>query len=131
MTSDEEFEKLLNYIREKSDKMMVGVGLSMGGNLLMRNAAELQNFPLKAIVTVNNPFDIWLAINLMRGKVYEKHLTEELKRNLVLRTSYTQTAQEKELYAKMIQKFGIDLERLKTVKTWRDFDEEFTRKVHP
>lgn len=131
MTSDEEFEKLLNYIREKSDKMMVGVGLSMGGNLLMRNAAELQNFPLKAIVTVNNPFDIWLAINLMRGKVYEKHLTEELKRNLVLRTSYTQTAQEKELYAKMIQKFGIDLDRLKTVKTWRDFDEEFTRKVHP
>ena len=131
MTSDEEFEKLLNYIREKSDKMMVGVGLSMGGNLLMRNAAELQNFPLKAIVTVNNPFDIWLAINLMRGKVYEKHLTEELKRNLVMRTSYTQTAQEKELYAKMIQKFGIDLDRLKTVKTWRDFDEEFTRKVHP
>lgn len=131
MTSDEEFEKLLNYIREKSDKMMVGVGLSMGGNLLIRNAAELQNFPLKAIVTVNNPFDIWLAINLMRGKVYEKHLTEELKRNLVLRTSYTQTAQEKELYAKMIQKFGIDLDRLKTLKTWRDFDEEFTRKVHP
>jgi predicted alpha/beta-fold hydrolase len=131
LTSDEEFEKLLNYIREKSDKMMVGVGLSMGGNLLIRNAAELQNFPLKAIVTVNNPFDIWLAINLMRGKVYEKHLTEELKRNLVLRTSYTQTAQEKELYAKMIQKFGIDLDRLKTVKTWRDFDEEFTRKVHP
>lgn len=64
---------------------MVGVGLSMGGNHLLRNAADMQNFPLKVIVAVNNPFDIWLSINLMRGKVYEKHLANELKRNLVFR----------------------------------------------
>lgn len=64
---------------------MVGVGLSMGGNLIIKNAAEMTEFPLKAIVAVNNPFDIWLSINLMRGKVYEKHLANELKRNLVLR----------------------------------------------
>ena len=42
--------------------------------MLMKIAAEMPDFPLKAIVSVNNPFDIWLSINLMRGKAYEKHL---------------------------------------------------------
>ncbi len=85
LTSNEEAFKSLNYIRTHSDKTMVGVGLSMGGNILLRNAADMPDFPLKAVVSVNNPFDIWLSINLMRGKVYEKHLANELKRNLVIR----------------------------------------------
>jgi predicted alpha/beta-fold hydrolase len=93
LTSNEETFKGLQYIREKTNKQMVGVGLSMGGNYIMRNAAEMQNFPLKAIVAVNNPFDIWLSINLMRGKIYEKHLANELKSSLVIRQN--QTEQEK------------------------------------
>lgn len=75
---------------------MVGVGLSMGGNHIMRNAADMPDFPLKAIVAVNNPFDIWLSINLMRGKIFEKHLANELKKNLVLREN--QTEGEKQIY---------------------------------
>lgn len=75
---------------------MVGVGLSMGGNHIIRNAADHPDFPLKAIVAVNNPFDIWLSINLMRGKAYEKHLANELKRNLVLREPTTET--ERKVY---------------------------------
>ena len=101
----------------------------MGGNLLIRNAAEFSDFPLKAIVSVNNPFDIWLAINLMRGKVYEKHLAQELKSNLVLRRN--QTEAERKVYQEMISKFNLNLENIKKVNTWRDFDEEFTRKVFP
>jgi predicted alpha/beta-fold hydrolase len=57
----------------------------MGGNMLMKIAAEMPEFPLQAIVSINNPFDIWLSINLMRGKIYEKHLAKELRRNLVIR----------------------------------------------
>lgn len=90
LTSNEEAFKSLNYIKAHSKKTMVGVGLSMGGNILMRNAADMPDFPLKAIVSVNNPFDIWLSINLMRGKVYEKHLANELKRNLVIRELRTE-----------------------------------------
>ena len=67
---------------------MVGVGLSMGGNLLIKTAGQMPDFPLKAICSVNNPFDIWLSINLMRGKVYEKHLAKELRSNLVIRDYY-------------------------------------------
>jgi predicted alpha/beta-fold hydrolase len=58
---------------------MVGVGMSMGGNMIMRVAADMPDFPLEAIVSVNNPFDIWLSINLMRGKVYEKYLAKDVR----------------------------------------------------
>lgn len=76
----------------------------------MRNAADMPDFPLKAIVAVNNPFDIWLSINLMRGKIFEKHLAKELKHNLVIRQK--QTENEKDVYQEMIQKFGLDLTRI-------------------
>lgn len=95
----------------------------------MRNAADMPDFPLKAIVAVNNPFDIWLSINLMRGKIFEKHLANELKRNLVIRQKPTEN--EKGVYETMIKTFGLDMTRISKVETWRDFDEEFTRKVHP
>ena len=76
----------------------------------MRNAADMPDFPLKAIVAVNNPFDIWLSINLMRGKIFEKHLANELKHNLVIRQK--QTENEKDVYQEMIQKFGLDMTRI-------------------
>jgi predicted alpha/beta-fold hydrolase len=85
LSRNEEFVKSLEYIKKNSTKKLVGVGLSMGGNMLMKIAAEMHEFPLKAIVSINNPFDIWLSINLMRGKIYEKHLALELRRNLVIR----------------------------------------------
>ena len=31
----------------------------------------------------------------------------------------------------MVRKFNLDLEKLKKLETWRDFDEEFTIKIHP
>ena len=48
----------------------------------MMRAAGMQgkDFPLKAIAAVNNPFDLWLSINLMRGTRYEHYLAKELKR---------------------------------------------------
>jgi len=85
LTRNEEFVKGLEFIRKNTTKKLVGVGLSMGGNMMMKIAAEMPEFPLKAIVSVNNPFDIWLSINLMRGKIYEKFLAVELRKNLVIR----------------------------------------------
>ena len=64
----------------------MGIGLSMGANLMTRIAGiqcEKGIFPLKALCAVNNPFDLWLAINLMRGNAYEKNLAKELRRNLI------------------------------------------------
>jgi predicted alpha/beta-fold hydrolase len=44
------------------------MGMSMGANLMMRAAGiHKEKFPLEGIISFNNPFDIWLGINLMRG----------------------------------------------------------------
>jgi len=31
----------------------------------------------------------------------------------------------------MVKRFSLDLEKLRKVETWRDFDEEFTIKIFP
>ena len=83
MTRTEEIERTLDFVKEKAgpDADLVGVGLSMGANMLVKTAGmQGSNFPLRAIAAVNNPFDIWLAINLMRGGPYEKNLCKELIR---------------------------------------------------
>jgi uncharacterized protein len=85
LTSNEEFFTALNHIRASTDKRMVGIGMSMGANMIMRVAADMPDFPLEAIVSVNNPFDLWLSINLMRGKVFEKHLAKNLRDRVVAR----------------------------------------------
>ena len=87
LSRNEEFDKNLELVRKLApDAELVGVGLSMGANVMMRLAGvHGKDFPLKAMVAINNPFDIWLTINLMRGKIYEKHLAQELKRSLVIR----------------------------------------------
>jgi len=69
----------------------------MGANLLMRIAGiQGRDFPLKAIVAVNNPFDLWLAINLMRGSQYEKHLAKELIKQQITRPDHGMSDVEKE-----------------------------------
>lgn len=96
--------------------------------MVMKNAAEMPDFPLDALVAVNNPFDFWLCINLMRGKQYEKHLANELKRSLIVRKP--QSDAEKQIFEQMTKKFDLNWEAIRKADSWRDLDEEFTRKVH-
>lgn len=77
----EEIERTLAFVKEKAgeDADLVGVGLSMGANLMVKIAGQQgKDFPLKAIASVSNPFDLTLCINLMRGTPYEKHLAKDL-----------------------------------------------------
>lgn len=106
----------------------VGVGMSMGANLLLRIAGiHKENFPLEALVSLNNPFDIWLAINLMRGTLYEKFLARELRKNTIVRDNPTDG--EKEIFKQLTENFGLDAEKLAKVETWREFDRELTMKI--
>ena len=58
---------------------------------MMRVAGEQkEQFPLEAMVSFNNPFDIWLAINLMRNTPYEKYLARELRKNILIRPDATE-----------------------------------------
>lgn len=85
LSSTEEVDAALAFVQEKAAGAdLVGIGLSMGGNIILRTAGMYgDKFPLKVIIAVNNPFDLNLAINLMRGSAYEKNLAKELKRQLV------------------------------------------------
>lgn len=107
LTSNEEYFAALRYVAAVSGKPMVGVGMSLGANMLMRTAADMPDFPMRAIVAINNPFDIWLSVNLMRGKIYEKHLTRKLKEQLVLRDPINEN--DAKNYNEAIQKFDINL----------------------
>ena len=90
-----------------------------------------KDFPLSAIVAVSNPFDIWLAMNLMRGTIYEKALSRAIRDKMCLRNPQTSSEIEWKTYQEMLKLFKIDYNKLKKVETWRDYDEEFTIKVHP
>lgn len=105
LSRSEEYERALAFIQEQAgkDAELVGVGLSMGGNSLMKIAGmQKEKFPLKAIVTVGNPFDIQLSINLMRGKLSEKPLAKAIRDNLYARDPATQTEREKKVFLEMI-----------------------------
>jgi len=66
--------------------------MSMGANLMLRVAGEEGvDFPLKAMVSLNNPFDLWLAINLMRNTPYERNLANELKSQIFFKPQATET----------------------------------------
>lgn len=78
----------------------------MGANLMMRVAGEQgEKFPLDAIVSFNNPFDVWLSINLMRNTPYEKFLAREMRKNIMIRPSASE--QEKKIFEQMETKFNF------------------------
>ncbi len=80
-------------------------------------------------MALNNPFDIWFAINLMRGTPYEKYLAIELRKNTVVRDNVSET--EMKVFKQMAEMYKLNYEELKKVQSWKEFDEKFSVKVHP
>ena len=92
LSKNEEVDKALAFVVDKAgpNTDLVGIGLSMGGNIMLRTAGRYgDSFPFKVIASVNNPFDLNLAINLMRGTAYEKNLAKDLKRTLICQDGMT------------------------------------------
>ena len=134
LTRNEELNRALEFVKEKAGPgaELCGIGLSMGANVLMRIAGiQGRDFPLKAIVAVNNPFDIWLTINLMRGSPYEKHLAKELISQQITRSKFQISDEEKQQIQKMIAHFNLNMDAISKAETWRELDEQFTIKIHP
>lgn len=85
------------------------------------------DFGLKAMVSLNNPFDLWLAINLMRNTPYERVLANELKSQFFFKSEATEA--EMKIFAEIQEMHQIDLKRLAEVTTWHAFDRVYTSKV--
>lgn len=121
---------MVDKFKDRPLPHFVGVGMSMGANLMMRVAGEQkEQFPLEAMVSLNNPFDVWLAINLMRNTPYEKYLARELRKNILIRPNATE--EEKQIFQQMSEKFKINFDDLKKSESWRELDDKLTLKIHP
>jgi predicted alpha/beta-fold hydrolase len=134
LSRSEEIEIALSHMQRKfkdhPNVHYVGVGTSMGGNLMMRVAGEQgDKFPLDAMVSINNPFDIWLSINLMRNTPYEKFLAREMRKNIMFRPSTSE--QERKIFEQMEKKFGFTFEELTHTESWAEFDSKITLKIYP
>ena len=131
IASSTEIETLLTHVQEKfadQETYIVGVGMSMGANLMLRVAGEQgDKCPLQAMVSLNNPFDVWLAINLMRNTPYEKYLAEELKRQLLFKEGMP--AAEKAVFDQMRQRYNLNFEEIQRAKSWKEWDEAYTMKI--
>ncbi len=110
LSRSEEIERAIEHMTSKFKDLpnvhFVGVGMSMGANLMMRVAGEQgEKFPLDAMVSFNNPFDVWLSINLMRNTPYEKFLAREMRKNIMIRPSASE--EEKKIFEQMETKFNF------------------------
>ena len=132
LSSNEEIAACVRFVVEEAKTTdIVAVGLSLGGNQMLKFAGETPSCPFKVMVSVNNPFDITMNNNLMRDTIYEKYLIKDTLRNVVLPFDRATRDQEREVFTEMAAKFGLEFERLKQIKTWREFDAQFTSKVNP
>ena len=98
LCSNEEHIKGLEFVKERAEGAdMVGVGMSAGACHMCRVAGVMKgNFPLKAMVSISNPFDFWSTIDKMRGNRYEIFLTRNLLQFLIFRDP--QSKQEAEIF---------------------------------
>jgi len=54
---------------------LYGFGVSMGANLLLKYCGITgKECKFDAVMSWNNPFDLWLATNLMRKNLFEGYL---------------------------------------------------------
>ena len=87
----------MDFIKKEAgpDTEFVAIGLSMGANIMVRYVGmQGASTPFSAIASVNNPFDLWLTINLMRGSMSEAWLVKKLRNDLILRKANNMDEEE-------------------------------------
>lgn len=83
--SDDVFEALKFIFSQTPDTQMMMLGFSLGGNIVLKLAAELciANLNLvKKVIAINPPVDLHSSINLLaqpKNRVYEKYFIKLLK----------------------------------------------------
>ena len=67
-----------------ADADIVGIGLSLGANRMLKLAGEDKDCPLQSMVSVSNPFDLTMVTNLMRHTPHETAFVRKVLTTLVL-----------------------------------------------
>lgn len=119
----EEVHWLLTRLRAQSGVALHGVGISLGGNALLRWAAEageLAGTRVRALASVSAPLDLAAGGHAV-GRGFNR---------LVYTRMFLQTMKPKAL-AKLAQHPGLfDRERLLAARTLYEFDNVFTAPLH-
>ena len=101
----------------------------MGANTLIKYCGEKsEHCKFKGIISVNNPWDVNTAMNLMRGKVVEPYLVFSLIDAFLSRKTQTWTKKNENLPHDY--KFGLTEDEYKIFKSFRtefgvDYDKLF------
>ncbi|CDW71298.1 embryogenesis-associated protein emb8-like [Stylonychia lemnae] len=133
ITSSSEIDAALKHMQQKfqnkAHPRYVGVGLSLGANLMLKIAGEQkEKFPLEAMVSLSNPFDLWKVLCQMKGNVFERNLVKEYSEDTILKQS--PSVAEQEIILQMKEKYELNFEKIRQARSWKELDQEFTMKVH-
>ena len=100
------------------------LGYSMGGNMLLKLTAQWgKDLPLTSVASVSAPLDLEIcAKSIQKGfaRVYQKHLLKHLK----------STLWEKYHSHPLDKLIGLSPQKIKSIQSIWDFDEEYTAKIH-
>ncbi|CEG37382.1 serine protease family [Plasmopara halstedii] len=111
-----------NFAREA----FVGVGFSMGSNILVKYLGEDgDQTPLTGAISVGNPFDLTLCSanfcdSLFNRMTYDKALNKNLRELFFIKSNAS---------TKFMNFPGVNLDAIKASRTVRDFDDALTKYV--
>lgn len=104
---------LINILSERfPSRKMVGIGFSLGGNMLLRYAATHRDAPLQQIVAVSTPYEMSKSADYL-SSFYQRVLLRTMKRKARWKI-------------KAGQKMPVTLKQLRRLKTMREFDAAVT-----
>jgi len=99
---------------------LIGIGLSLGGNMVSKYAAEESSEKsqyLRGVMSISQGYDAIKGIKLIKeAKFYDRHVTRKLT-NLVKKHEH-------------MFKDVVDVSTVLSVKSVEDFDIQFTCKIH-
>ena len=135
------------------DYNLYAIGMSIGSNILINYLGTYQT-NLKAALTLNNPWDVNLCINMMRKSVVEKFLTMSLSEAFLLRKglNFTQnfrqfkedkkqlelevenskfgiSKKEDMIFDGIIDRFQLNVDSIEKSMNWSEFDVNYTNKI--
>ena len=122
--TDDTLEFLHELKSRYPDKKLFCIGYSLGANMLLKLLGELGKASfIDAAIAVSAPMNLETCANIMQkgfSRIYQEHLLKELRASLELKY-------QKHDMQKLI---GLKKEDIKNLKTFWDFDEAYTAKIH-
>ncbi len=118
-TSD--LQHLVHVLKKRfPSRPIATIGFSLGGNVLLKYLGETQeDNPICCAVAISAPFLLnRFADRIQQGfsSIYQRHLLSQLKKKLLEKNKQT--------------KLSIDINKIKNIETFWEFDDLITSKLH-